>query len=283
MLQADYHMHTMFSTDSKASPSAMVEAAIARGLSYCCITDHMDYCYPSSKPENLQTGLREFEFLPDDYFDTLLQCREAYKNQITLCIGVELGLRNEPDKKEEIRSFYQKLLSDYPFDFCIGSTHVLDGFDPYEPDFWNNRTAEEGLKANFASIAENANYYEGFQVYGHLDYIIRYLPDGKRTYLPADYQDFIDLGLKRLIEKGIGIECNTSGYRHGLSGPHPQTELLKRYRELGGELLTIGSDAHCPEQVAQDFYAAEALLLELGFRYYTVFQKKKPEFLPLGR
>lgn len=275
MIQADYHMHTSFSTDSHATIPSMIEAAIRHGLKRCCITDHMDYDYPSAKKE------KEFELNPEEYFASLIHYRAVYQKQIVVEIGMELGLRNEPKQKEKTKAYYEKLLSSYPLDFCIGSTHVLEFMDPYEAKYWNQKTEKEALNDYFLANFENADFYDGFQVYGHFDYIVRYFPSGTRTYSVADYLDVIDLGLKKCIEKGIGIECNTSGYAHGLSQPHPKLELLKRYKELGGEIITIGSDAHCPEQVARNLKQAEELLKEAGFRYYTLFHEKKEEFISL--
>ncbi len=278
MIQADYHMHTSFSTDSLASVESMIEAAISNGLKYCCITDHMDYDYPSH--QTLPSGKKEFELNPEAYFTALTHYKEIYKKQIDIGIGIELGLRNEPQQKEKTKSYYQKLLSLYPFDFCIGSTHVLNYIDPYESEYWRDKPEQEALNDYFLSNFENINFYNDFQVYGHFDYIVRYFPSGIRNYLLEDYLDIIDLGLKKGIEKGIGIECNTSGYAHGLSNPHPKLELLKRYRKLGGEIITIGSDAHSPKQVARNFKQAEELLKEAGFRYYTLFHEKESKFIP---
>ena len=120
-----------------------------------------------------------------------------------------------------------------------------------------------------------------FDSYGHLDYVVRYGPARNLNYSYEAYQDLIDPILKTLIEKGKGLECNTGGLRYGLGHPNPCEDILRRYRQLGGEILTIGSDAHSPEQVGYGFQTASRLLAACGFRYYTVFHRRKPEFLPL--
>lgn len=274
MILADFHTHTNFSTDSDSSPESMIERAISLGLTTYCITDHMDYRFPHGEEGT-------FTFSPDDYITCLQELKKRYANQIELLIGVELGLRNEPEQKEEMREYYNSLLSTYPFDFVIGSTHVLQNTDPYYKEFWITNTTKEGILAYFESIAHNAKYYRGFQTYGHLDYIIRYIPETLKVYDYLDYKDILDECLRTLIEHGIGIECNTSGYKYKLSNPHPKVEILKRYLELGGEILTIGSDAHKPEHIAYDFTVANDLLTNLGFRYYTVFRDRKPTFMKL--
>lgn len=274
MILQDFHTHTRFSSDSEAEPEAMIEKAISLGLKRYCITDHMDYCYPH--PE-----IGTFLFDPEEYVQELTRLKEKYKSQIDLNIGIELGLRNEPDLRESIRTQYEQLITSYPFDFVLGSTHVILHYDPYLKEFWNNRTTHEGIFEYFRSIEQNAAYYPMFQIYGHLDYIVRYIPDLVKEYCPSDYQDVIDSMLRSLIEHGKGIECNAAGLKYGLPFPHPKPEILKRYLELGGELITIGSDAHKPEHIAYEFLHVSELLKELGFRYYAIYKEQKPEMIRL--
>ena len=271
MIYGDYHTHTCFSTDSTAKPEDMIERAIALGLTQYCITDHMDYLYPHNK-----NG--EFTFNVKDYWTCLTELKERYASKIELLIGVELGLRNEADCKHQVKCFFEQLVKQYSFDFVLGSTHVLDNYDPYLKGFWEHRSKEEGLFNYFHSIEQNAKYYSMFQVYGHLDYIIRYVPGDIKDYSVSEFIDSIDAALLALIDAGKGIECNTSGYKYGLNSPHPKLEILKRYRELGGEIITIGSDAHKTEFIAHEFEKASQLLQSLGFRYYTTYRNQIPKF-----
>jgi histidinol-phosphatase (PHP family) len=117
-----------------------------------------------------------------------------------------------------------------------------------------------------------------FDVYGHIDYVVRYGPNKNRFYTYEKYSDVIDEILRTLIARGKGIELNTAGFKYGLGHPNPTEEILARYRELGGEILTIGSDAHAPEQIAYDFAKVTEILRQAGFRFYTVFTARKPEF-----
>ncbi len=274
MIIGDYHTHSYFSTDSKANPEEMIQAAIQIGLKKYCFTDHMDYRYP-------HPDFGPFIFDVDEYFKTLTYLRDKYEDKIEILIGIELGLRNEPELKNEIYENYSKLIKSNPFDFVLGSTHVLDNYDPYLRPFWTTHTTKQGITDYFNSIAHNAKFYDMIQIYGHLDYIVRYIPDEIKQYDVIDYKDAIDEMLTSIIHNGKGIECNTSGYKYGLGVTHPKTELLKRYRELGGELITIGSDGHKPEHIAYDFAKAEELLKSLGFRYYAVYQQQEPEYIPL--
>lgn len=252
---------------------SMILHAISLGLTHYCITDHMDRNYPD------QPGSFEFDLAA--YQKSVEEMQMKYKNQIKIIFGIELGLRNEPDIKHEMKLFYDALLSEYRFDFVIGSTHVLEFMDPYYDSYWKNKTVKQGIINYFQSISENVSYYHNFQIYGHLDYIVRYLPQDTKEYSYSNYTDIIDHLLKVLIDEGIGIELNTAGFRYGLNSPHPKAEILKRYKELGGEILTIGSDAHRPEHIAYDFSKAEELLISLGYNYYAVFEERKPLFIKL--
>lgn len=270
MIRADYHVHTDFSSDSSTPMEDMVARAIELGLERICFTDHMDYDFPVTEGYT-------FVFEPEEYFTKLAELTDKYKRKIKILKGIELGL--QPHLGER----YQKLIQSYPFDFIIGSTHLAQGIDPYLPVYWENRTKEEGVRLYFEEITKNLQNFDGFLINGHLDYMIRYAPDTNAGFTYTDYPDTIDTMLRTIISKGKGIEVNTSGFKYGLSVPHPHTDILKRYRELGGELITVGSDAHKPEHLAYDFDRAEQLLLELGFRYYAVYEEQKPILLPLGK
>lgn len=266
MITADFHTHTSFSTDSDASPESMIETAIARGIKTYCITDHMDYLFPIKE--------EPFVFDPEEYFTRLSALKKAYRGQIDLRIGVELGLRDEPDVRDEVKLLCDRLTADYPFDFVIGSTHVIDHFDPYHKDKWKGRTVDEIVTMYFESILYSVRNYDCFHVYGHLDYILRYVPAGASIDM-SRYGEIIDTILKELIARGKGIEINASWLIKGGPSANPGRGILKRYRELGGTVLTIGSDAHIPERIAGRFDEIEAELKELGYREYSVFKKGK--------
>ena len=166
-------------------------------------------------------------------------------------------------------------------DFIIGSTHIVDQMDPYEPIYFETYPGKKGLLRYLEVILQNVKVYHDYCVYGHLDYAVRYCPDKNYQFVYQDYADLIEEILKTIIENGKGIEVNTGGYKYGLGYPNPHPDILKRYLELGGEILTIGSDGHCPEHMAYDFPKLRELLTSLGFRFYTVFQNQTPEFIKL--
>jgi histidinol-phosphatase (PHP family) len=268
MIISDYHVHSDFSSDSKAPMEQMIERAIKLGLKRLCFTDHMDYDYPQVSDYN-------FEFDPEAYTKKLLKLKEQYRNSLEILTGVELGL--QPHLTERLSS----LVKNYPFDFIIGSSHIVNHMDPYYPKYWESRTRKEGIQDYFESVIKNCNTFQGFHIYGHLDYIIRYVPgqtEVKADYSYSDYADVLDEVLKTIISHGKGIELNTAGLKYGLSFAHPKKEVLLRYRELGGELITIGSDAHKPEHLCYDFTLVPEFLKSLGFRYYANFVQGKPVY-----
>ncbi len=272
MIVADYHVHSDYSSDSNTPMEQMVERALQLGLKKICFTDHMDYDYP---PVSDFT----FVFEPTSYIKKLEELKERYHKQIDIRTGIELGLQ------PHLSTRLQELLTTYSFDFAIGSSHVVDHMDPYFPEYWENKTTNEGIYRYFESIIENCKAFQGFQVYGHIDYIIRYVPGQKEKkfdYNYEDYRDILDEVLKTLIHYGKGIEINTAGLKYGLGYAHPKIEVLKRYKELGGEIITIGSDAHKPEHLCYDFSIVPDLLQNLGYQHYTTFEKGKPIFEKLS-
>lgn len=267
----DCHLHSSYSGDSEAPMEEMILKGIERGLSAMCFTEHNDFDFPyrPGDPQDL------FLLRTDPYLYDLLRLREKYEGKIKILFGVELGLQPNAMRPNVV------LAKSYDFDFIIGSSHVCNGRDPYYPDFYEGRSEEEAYREYFTSIYENIKKFSNFDVYGHLDYVVRYGPGKDADYSYEKYQDILDSILKLLIEKGKGIELNTGGVESGLKELHPCTGILKRYRELGGEIITIGSDAHAPERIAAHFDRAESVLKECGFQYYTVFEKRTAEFKKL--
>lgn len=263
----DVHMHSQFSGDSDTPQDTMITSAIEKGLSGICFTDHLDIDYPD-EPDLFLLDL-------PNYTASVLAMQEKYHDKLSVCLGIELGLQ------PHLANLHEDILTQYPFDFVIGSSHVVHGVDPYYPIFYKDREEKAAYREYFESILENIKSFDGFDVYGHIDYVVRYGPTKNENYDWKEYQDIIDEILKTLIAKGKGIELNTGGFKYGLGHPNPTEEIIRRYRELGGEIITIGADAHKPEHVAFDFKKVPDILKEAGFSYFTVFKQRKPEFLKL--
>lgn len=263
----DVHMHSQFSGDSDTPLEDMILTAKDAGLRGICFTDHLDIDYPDDPALFLLD-------LPN-YSASVLSLQEKYHMEFPILLGIELGLQ------PHLANLHTDILSQYPFDFVIGSSHVVHGFDPYYPKFYEGRDEKDCYREYFESILENIHAFDGFDVYGHIDYVVRYGPTKNTNYSYLQYQDIIDEILKLLIDKGKGIEINTGGFKYGLGHPNPTEDIIRRYRELGGEIITIGADAHTPSHIAYDFQKVPTILKGAGFDYFTVFKNRKPDFIKL--
>lgn len=247
----------------------MAEQAIKLGLSGICFTEHHDPGHPDY-------GI-DFTLDFDAYFRQTEQLRSRYGEQLQICFGMEFGFM------KHLPPVLDGLLAKYPFDFVIGSLHFVNGKDPYYPDYFEGCTEQEAYTEFFRTEYEMLKCFppENFDTLGHMDFVVRYGPNRNRFYSYQTYADAIDPILKYLLENGKCLEVNTGGFKYGLGQPNPCADVLRRYRELDGELITIGSDAHEAAHLCYDFNRAAELLLKLGFRYYTVFKKRKPFQIPL--
>lgn len=268
---SDCHLHSSHSGDSDTPMEDMVLQGIARGLTTMCFTEHNDFNYPESP----DTPAGMFLLNTDPYLYDLARLKEKYRDQVRLPFGVELGLQPELLRENAV---YAK---SHDFDFIIGSSHVCHGRDPYYPDFYEGRSEEEAYREYFESILENIRKFSNFDVYGHLDYVVRYGPHRDQNYSYEKYRDILDEILKELLDRGKGIELNTGGIKSGMKDLHPCMAVLKHYRELGGEIVTVGSDAHDTQHIGDFFDRAAEVLKECGFKYYTVFERRSPEFQKL--
>ncbi|MDF2822235.1 MAG: hisK [Clostridiales bacterium] len=273
MIKADFHVHSNFSTDSKTLLENVVQKGISIGLKYLCITDHHDIDFPQSF-DIFHTD-KAFQLDFDSYFKSIRELQLKYSSKIDLLCGIELGIQ------PHLASKALEITNKYSFDFVLASSHLVDGIDPYNKEYYLGRTEDEAYSSYFKYIYENVKVFDDFDVYAHLDYPVRYGPSRNIHYSYRKYADEFDAIFDILKEKGKGIELNTAGIRKGLGYCHPQNDVLMRYKELGGEIITIGSDAHTAFDVAGDFDFAKILLENLGFKYYTIFKNRKAEFIKL--
>lgn len=265
-MRADVHMHCGFSNDSETRPEDMVESAIAKGLSVICFTDHYD-------KDNLDWG-DEAIFDVESYFQKMIELQEEYRDQIDIRIGAEIGMQ------PYLAEYYQNFMAQHPFDFVIGSVHSVLEHD-VALDFFQKHSDPEGYRIYFEEMLQDVQKIKAYDVLGHLDYIVRYSNQGSKGFDLNDYMDIIEEILKQVIAHGKGIEMNMSGLKYGLGAPHPQPEIIKRYRELGGEIITVGADGHIPEHIAYDYHLADDILKSCGFKYYTEFKGRKPLFVKI--
>ncbi len=261
-LTADYHVHTAFSDDSQTPMEDMIRRALELGLSEICFTEHVDYgvktvvnCdYPA-------------------YFAALDQMREKYRGKIAIRAGIEFGVQRETIPQ------YQADLQTWPFDFVILSCHQVDNQEFWNGQFQEGKRQEEFHAAYYQAIYDVMEGYQGYSILGHLDMIKRYDPYG--LYPDQKILPLVEKILRRAIAGGKGIEVNTSSFRYGLQDLTPSESILELYHELGGRVLTLGSDAHQVPYLADHFPEVREILREIGFREFCTFEGMRPLFHPL--
>ncbi len=275
-MKSDCHMHTNFSSDAPKSstPEVMIQKALEKGLERICFTDHYDKDYPFESTNGVLDE-SAFIFDPEQYFKILCPLKEKYEGRIEVRIGIELGLQTH------LGEFYRRLTELYPFDFVIGSAHVFAGKDPYYNCHVQDADDEQEYRNAFVEMLEYVKAVDAFDSLGHLDYVVRYGKEKALHYSYRAFADEIDEILKCIIAKGKALEFNTAGLKYGLGFAHPHPDVLKRYRELGGELLTVGADGHKPEHIGYAYDQADGILKACGFRYYTEFKERKPQFIKI--
>lgn len=262
----DYHTHSEFSDDSTAPLTDMLDEAINKGIVEIAVTDHYDPGYPDKE--------FPFELDFDNYHKTLEKMQEKYEGRLHIAKGIEIGIQH--DQIENCR----RAATSYDYDYIIGSFHCAYGEPMYNGHFFDDRSTLQAYIDFFTYTYDNIKEFKDFCNLGHMNLVTRYCPD---TEIPefSKYSDICEAILKMLIEEGKGIELNTSSFRYGLDETTPSKDLLKLYRSLGGEIITIGSDAHTPDCLADHFDFARDYLKVLGFKYISVFRNRKPEFIAL--
>lgn len=260
----DYHNHTFHSDDSDSSIESMIEAGIQSGLKEMAITDHYDPDYPN--PD------LAFDLDFDAYFRVLEETSEKYKNDIRLIKGLEIGIQHGDTHRK-----CTEAINAHPYDFIIGSFHCAENEDLYAGNFFSGRTAVQNYRAYYEYIYNALKDYKDYDVIGHINGIDRYAPEIAPR---SSYDDILDEVLKIIVSDSKGIEINTSSFRYRMGDrTTPMDWMVNRYVELGGEIVTTGSDAHKPHSVALKLDHAEAMIKNAGLDYLATFKKRK--FVPI--
>jgi len=258
----DSHVHTHFSFDSQASPEAVCQAAIDRGMPEIALTDHVDM-------NPLDGGYGYFR--PQEQWEGLVNCRARLNGRVRVHIGLECG---EPHL---FREGLSAILSARPYDVVLGSIHWV-GHRPVETaGFFNGLEFGEGVVLyldELARLAEEADY----DILAHPD-IIRRAIFHRFGWTEVDWTPY-EVPMRRVLravaERGKALEVNTSYRRRGMGLPGPSVQVLRWFREEGGRFVTLGSDAHRPEDVGADFGEALAMVRAAGFEAITVFRQRRP-------
>jgi len=256
----DYHMHTVVSFDGKCRGIEMARAAVAAGLKEICFTDHIDYD-PLGKMGVLA-------------FDTEVYNQEYDQLEVPglkIRRGMEFGMT--ADNREQFRLDLQRR----PFDFVLGSIHFVDDLDVYYPEYWADKTVFQAERRYLEATLECVRLHDDFDVLAHLTYIAKATANPAPRPVPfAEHQEIVDEILKIVAAKGKGLEINTSGVDR-CGGFLPTADYFRRFKELGGEIVTIGSDAHTASRVGQYSFDACGILKDI-FGYVCTFEDRKPIF-----
>ncbi|MDF1513808.1 MAG: histidinol-phosphatase HisJ family protein [Anaerolineae bacterium] len=262
----DTHTHSTFSPDGKKAMSLMVDAALERELQGIAFTEHAEW-YPGDDAYGYLS-------LPD-YFANLQAIQNHHYGKLEILSGIELG------NPHEFAVEVEAMLNDWPFDIVIGSVHWIDNLAGWERPFFSQGVGH-AYQRYFEETLLMVDQAQ-FDVLGHLDLVRRDSQVLFDRVLPLqDYEDVIHQILERLIERGKGLEINTSSLRKGMTEPLPNIEVLRWYRELGGELLLLGSDAHNPLDIAHSFTSAREMVKNAGFQALAVYhQRQVTDWIPL--
>lgn len=280
MVLFDNHNHSQFSFDGKrTSVEKSARMALSNGISGVAFTDHCDYFVPEMKAS--------YENLVPETFDIEAQQQEIDRIQmilddekgaqaVRLLKGIEVGMH------EDCHDRIRQTLDGNNFDQVIASVHYLDGTDPFYGGYYEGKDWKEAYGHYLETILQEMLWLKDFDILGHYDYVVRYAPYPQTSLLYRDFSDILDEMFKYLIHEGKALEINTKSYQnyHGRE-VSIDTDVLSRYREMGGEIISLGSDSHDPERVGHNFTKTAALLKSAGFRWTAHYENRRLVQLPL--
>lgn len=274
-MRADYHVHSNFSDDSTYAPALVARDAYQQGLEAICFTDHVDY---GVKPDAGETPWR---YDPDNgkgvtnvnyarYFPALDSLRDLWKGRLFIGTGLEFGVQ-----RHTIPAFEQ-VLSRWgdSLDFVLLSIHQVGDQEFWNGDYQKGRTQAQIHEAYYDEMLAVIEAFSGWDSLAHMDLIRRYDPFGPYPFEAT--RDYVAPILEQLIAQDKALELNTSSWRYHLDDLQPSTPLLKLYRDLGGTLITLGSDSHKPEHLGAHLDQAQQALRDLGFKSFVTYQRHVP-------
>lgn len=272
----DNHNHSQFSFDGgRTSVGKTVNSAIGKGLAGVCFTDHCDFFVPPMKAQHE-------EYVPEVFN---VEARNAEIDKVNakcpqdfhVFKGIEIGVQKS--ERDKIAAHLEK----YSFDEIIASVHYLDDTDPFWGGYYEGKTWRYAYGHYLETLYDEMVWLgDRFDIMGHYDYVTRYAPYPECSILYKDFPDILDSMLRYLAENGKALEINTKTYQD-FKGRTPVLDknILMRYRELGGEIISLGSDSHDADRVGFNFERTAALVSRCGFRYLAHFDKRKPVMLPI--
>ena len=261
----DYHTHTVFSDDGTASINEMIESAISKGVKEIAITDHYDPDYPDADyPEIIDLS---------EYRETLFEREKLYNGKIKVIKGIEIGIQSG----ETLLKCAAE--ADNPvYDFVLGSFHAAHNMALDTLYFKGDIDVYKRFNDFYTCMEGCLREYKNYDVVGHFNVVDRY----HKAIDPYPCYDIIENILKIVIENGKGLEFNTSSFRYNMGeNTLPSSRILRLFKALGGEIITIGSDAHNTADVGRGFTDAVEILKRHGFKYITTFANRKPNFVKI--
>lgn len=258
----DLHNHSLFSADSKTPMEENIKEAINSGLKYISVTEHLGIFQED------EDYTKELDI--DGYMKEVDRLRAIYSKDILILKGVELSLQ------EDTKRIYEDILKDKNYDFIIGSSHGAKGLDFVADGVYTKYSIDDFYKYYYEQVQKSVENNCDFDVLGHLDYMDRYFP--KKSEIPPieRYFEYIKPIFKLLISRNQGIEINTGGLRRGLKEFHPKIEALRLYKNMGGKIITLGSDAHFSKDIGYNIGKSINILKDEGFKKVYIFEKRKP-------
>ncbi|MBI9099208.1 MAG: histidinol-phosphatase HisJ family protein [Spirochaetaceae bacterium] len=247
----DQHTHSNISEDSQATLDSMCRSAIDKGIDIISFTEHVDF-----NPRD--PGYHFFN--EQKYSNEIIKMRQKYSDRIQIMKGVEFDAPNLYS-----REFKQINSGDY--DIILGSVHMIDNKFVGDSSLLEKMTLEELFKRYYEQLLDLVRF-GGFDVVAHFDFPKRYY---MKNILSERIAEEI---LNTMIEKGIALEINTSPLRRGYHESSPGKDILGKYATLGGTMITIGSDAHIPENIGADFDYAFKLIQSINDLTLGYFKKR---------
>ena len=277
---ADYHVHTEFSDDSVFALEDVCALAIERGIDEICITDHVDYDVRPDWDEyrrdpscaKIFEGKLSINVDYERYFPAIEAARERFAPMLAVKTGMEFGVQSHT--AERFHALFEQHAD--AWDFIILSIHQVGNEEFWNGTFQKGRTQDEYNMQYYEEMLRVVQRFDDWSVLGHLDLIKRY--DAAGPWPDENARDIVAEIMKEAIRRGKGIELNTSSIRYGLSDLTPSEGILRLYRDLGGRILSIGSDSHKPEHLGAHIPMMRERLQAIGFTEFCTFDHMEPVF-----
>ena len=277
---ADYHVHTEFSDDSVFALEDVCALAIERGIDEICITDHVDYDVRPDWDEyrrdpscaKIFEGKLSINVDYERYFPAIEAARERFAPMLAVKTGMEFGVQSHT--AERFHALFEQHAD--AWDFIILSIHQVGNEEFWNGTFQKGRTQDEYNMQYYEEMLRVVQRFDDWSVLGHLDLIKRY--DAAGPWPDENARDIVAEIMKEAIRRGKGIELNTSSIRYGLSDLTPSEGILRLYRDLGGRVLSIGSDSHKPEHLGAHIPMMRERLQAIGFTEFCTFDHMEPVF-----